>query len=105
MSGAPKRAFGAEWTTRDDRAAAREGWCISYFSNGWQLQKIDCPEPNLGHPTGMHDEGAVFESDEHAWLWVVLNPTPLHLRAGAFLLEHAPDEHAAIMRHVLGIMA
>jgi hypothetical protein len=87
-----------EWTWADDAAAKQEGWALFTTDDGVQLCRLDdpasCPRLDYNDP--------VFACDEDAWLHVYLNPTPLHTKALAMVLQENPAEHLLIETHVLG---
>lgn len=78
-----------EWTAADSGAAYKEGWdifeCSAYGHDAWEVQR--------------DDDAAILEDDADAWKLIVDGAaagSPLHVKALAFLKQHAPGEHALI---------
>ena len=83
------------WTEENDRAASKEGWCLSECqgsANGpYQVQSFDDASDVEGAPQ--------LDGDEQAWSIIIKGEKAHHVAALAFVKAHNPMEYEAIMKH------
>jgi|SRR6185369_4358200 len=77
------------WTKEDQHLASKEGWDIFAAHGSWEIQKNDCIEV----------EGAkLLESDEQAWVIVMMGETLTHDKARNFIRDANPIEWRAMLK-------
>lgn len=81
------------WSAEDSRRATAEGWDVF---------ERDCPNDDGEYFEVQSWENRRFRNDteahEHVWCWAVLEDSPLHQRALAFVRAVSPREYRRIRR-------